>query len=354
MGANVAITTSRLVEWTEIGLLPDNVIRHGIRRLLKGRLEDVGAFDCERVAQGRERFISMMDASEIAPVPDRANDQHYEVPAEFFKQVLGHRLKYSCGYWPADVSSLDDAETAALSLTGARAQLTDGQSVLDLGCGWGSFSLWGAERYPNSRFTAVSNSRGQREAIMAEAERRGLRNLTVLTRDMNEFDPGARFDRIVSIEMFEHMRNYRRLFERLSTWLNPEGRFLMHIFCHRSSAYEFVDESPSDWMARHFFAGGIMPSDDLPSRFQDHLRLMNHWRWDGRHYERTANAWLQNMDERKAAIMPIMRATYGVEHASQWWMRWRIFFMACAELFGYADGQQWWVSHYLFAPRSRD
>ena len=169
MGANVAITTSRLVEWTEIGLLPDNVIRHGIRRLLRGRLEDIDAFDCERVAQGRERFISMMDASEIAPVPDLANDQHYEVPAEFFRQVLGQRLKYSCGYWPAGVSSLDDAETAALTVTGARAQLADGQSVLDLGCGWGSFSLWGAERYPNSQFTAVSNSRGQREAIVAEA-----------------------------------------------------------------------------------------------------------------------------------------------------------------------------------------
>ena len=351
MTANVATTTNKLIGWTEVGLLPDHVIRHGIRRLLKGRLEEINAFDCERVAADLDRFVAMMDGSPIAPLPDLANEQHYEVPAAFFREVLGQRLKYSCGYWPDEVSSLDDAESAALGLTAARAGLEDGQAVLDLGCGWGSFSLWGAERYPNSRFTAVSNSKSQREEIIAEAERRGLTNLTVLTRDMNEFEPEGQFDRVVSIEMFEHMRNYRQLFDRISGWLNPDGRFLMHIFCHRSAAYEFTDDDPSDWMARYFFSGGIMPSDDLPARFQDHLRLTKHWRWNGRHYEKTANAWLRKMDERKGSIMPILGETYGVEHASQWWMRWRIFFMACAELFGYANGQTWWVSHYLFEPK---
>jgi len=352
MNRSAARNFDRVLGWTEIGVLPDNVIRHGIRRLLKGRLEEIGAGDCERIAADRERFIAMMEASEIAPVPELANDQHYEVPAAFFKEVLGHRLKYSCGYWVDDAESLDDAESAALSLAAERAELLDGQAVLDLGCGWGSFTLWGAERFPNSHFTAVSNSRSQRDHIVTAAARRDLKNVTVLTRDMNEFEPGRRFDRIVSIEMFEHMRNYGRILERISHWLNPGGRFFMHIFCHRSAPYEFTDEGASDWMARHFFSGGIMPSDDLPARFQDHLRLMTQWRWDGRHYEKTANAWLRNMDERKAAIMPMINATYGAEHASQWWMRWRIFFMACAELFGYANGQEWWVSHYLFEPKS--
>ncbi|HEY5623013.1 MAG TPA: cyclopropane-fatty-acyl-phospholipid synthase family protein [Gammaproteobacteria bacterium] len=348
MSTQTASQASRVLDWTEMGLVPDNVIRLGIRRLLKERLAEIAADDCERVAMNQRQFIEMMNSAPVAPVPERANEQHYEVPAEFFDLVLGARRKYSCGYWDDDCVSLDDAELAALEQTAQRAGLKDGQTVLDLGCGWGSFSLWAAERYPNSRFTAVSNSRTQRAAIVAEADRLGLKNLTVLTRDMNDFEPNGCFDRIVSIEMFEHLRNYRAMFERVSRWLNPDGRFFMHIFCHRSAAYEFVDAGPGDWMTRFFFAGGIMPSDDLPLRFQEHLRLVDRWRWDGRHYEKTSNAWLHQMDAHKADILPILSATYGPDHALKWWMRWRIFFMACAELFGYADGQEWWVSHYLF------
>lgn len=348
MKTQAASASNRILDWTEMGLVPDNVIRLGIRRLLKERLEEINASDCEWVATSQDQFVEVMDRSPVAPLPERANEQHYEVPAEFFRRVLGWHRKYSCSYWDADCSSLEQAEEAALELTVARARLRDGQSVLDLGCGWGSFSLFAAELYPNSRFTAVSNSHSQREAIVTEAERRGLRNLTVLTCDMNEFAPDDFYDRIVSIEMFEHLRNYRAMFERVSRWLKDDGRFFMHIFCHRSTAYDFVDRGPSDWMTRHFFAGGIMPSDDLPLRFQQHLSLEKRWRWDGRHYEKTANAWLQNMDAQKDDIMPILVSTYGAANAQQWWMRWRIFFMACAELFGYADGQEWWVTHYLF------
>ena len=341
-------TGSRAFELAERGLLPDMVIRLGIRRLLKARLIEIGEQDCESMIFDQQRFIEMMNASEIAPVPHLANEQHYEVPAEFFKLVLGGRLKYSCGYWPKDEMTLEEAESAALKVTAERALLKNGQTILDLGCGWGSFSLWAAENYPDSSITAVSNSSAQRVAIEAEIERRNLKNLTVLTQDMNEFEPVTKFDRILSIEMFEHMRNYRLFFNRISKWLNPEGRFFMHIFCHRSTAYEFVDSGPSDWMTRHFFSGGIMPSDDLPLRFQEDLTLCGKWRWDGNHYKKTANAWLQNMDSQQSEVMPVMCSTYGEKLSSKWWMRWRIFFMACSELFGYEKGQQWWVGHYLF------
>jgi cyclopropane-fatty-acyl-phospholipid synthase len=205
-----------------------------------------------------------------------------------------------------------------------------------------------AEHYPDAAITAVSNSRSQREHIEREAARRGIGNVTVLTADMNDFDTDRRFDRVVSLEMFEHMRNYRRLFARVAGWLVPGGKFFMHIFCHRNSPYEFVDRGPSDWMSRHFFSGGIMPSDDLPLHFQEDLTLLRRWRWNGQHYEKTLNAWLARMDGEREALMPILRETYGATSADTWWVRWRLFFMACAELFGYRDGGEWWVGHYLF------
>jgi cyclopropane-fatty-acyl-phospholipid synthase len=347
--------SSTVLAWTEKGLVPDSVIRAGIRRLCRQRLNDIRAHDPEAAAKALDRFVDRMNRSPIALVPELANEQHYEVPPAFFDEVLGASRKYSCCYWDQETADLDQAETRALQITCERAGIEDGMSVLDLGCGWGSLSLWIAEQYPGCAVTSVSNSAPQRRHIERLAAERGLRNVRVLTEDMNDFAPGHRpeqaYDRIVSVEMFEHMRNYRELFRHISGWLKPGGRFFMHIFCHRLCAYEFLDEGPSDWMGRHFFSGGIMPSDGLPLRFQEDLRLVRHDRWNGTHYERTANAWLQNMDARREAVMPILAATYGEPQAEQWFQRWRIFFMACAELFGLTEGREWYVGHYLFERR---
>jgi cyclopropane-fatty-acyl-phospholipid synthase len=226
--------------------------------------------------------------------------------------------------------------------------LRDGQRILELGCGWGSLTLWMAAHYPNARITAVSNSNSQRVHILAEAARRSLHNVTVLTADMNAFETDGRYDRVVSVEMFEHMRNWAELLRRVGNWLVPGGRFFMHVFVHRSVPYAFDVRDASDWMSEHFFSGVMMPSDDLALRFQDDLRCLRRWRWDGTHYEKTANAWLANIDAQRNEVLPILAATYGDDAAGQWLQRWRIFFMACAELFGYNGGQEWWVSHYLF------
>jgi len=343
------LAKQKAIEWTERGgLVPDPVIRRGIRALSKQRLAEIGGFDLERSESDLQRFIAAMDESEIAPLPELANSQHYEIPAEFFSRVLGPLRKYSCCYWPDAVDSLEEAEVYALGTTCEHAGLEDGQDILELGCGWGSLTLWMAEKYPNSSITAVSNSHSQGAHIRAQAMERGLSNLTVITEDMNDFDIDRRFDRVVSVEMFEHMRNYRVLFSSIRRWLRPDGLFFMHIFCHRAAAYAFVDRGAGDWMSRHFFSGGIMPSADLPLFFQDDLRIERRWRWNGTHYQKTANAWLANMDASRHDIMPILAATYGETQAAKWWTRWRIFFMACAELFGYDDGSEWMVGHYRF------
>ena len=339
------------IAWVEAGRVPDALVRLGIRQLCRRRLELIATADCEAVATARQAFVAEMAAGPVAPVPEQANAQHYEVPAAFFAAVLGPRRKYSCCHFPPGVNDLAAAEDAALALTCERAGIADGQEILELGCGWGSLTLWLAEHYPAARITAVSNSHSQRQHIEARAAERGLKNLQIITADMNDFTTRERFDRVVSVEMFEHMRNWGLLFQRVASWLQPEGRFFMHVFCHRDRPYPFEDQGEDDWMSRHFFTGGIMPSDDLPLRFQDHLRLVDQWRWSGRHYERTANAWLANLDARREELMPVLADCYGADQASLWFQRWRLFFLAVAETFGFDEGQTWWVSHYLFAPR---
>jgi cyclopropane-fatty-acyl-phospholipid synthase len=340
--------TAKAVSWTETGLLPDPVIRAGIRRLLETKRKEIHSGDIEWAAQTTNDFVAMMNRSPIALVPDLANEQHYEVPAEFFTHVMGEHLKYSCCYRGDDTTTLSAAEEAALDLSVKRSGIEDGMQVLDLGCGWGSLSLWIASKFPNVSVTSVSNSTSQREFILKQASDRSIKNIEVIVCDMNEFDIDKRFDRIVSIEMFEHMRNYAELFRRIDRWLSPNGQFFMHVFCHRTTPYEFIDKGPGDWMSRHFFSGGIMPSADLPLRFAENLSVAKRWHWSGRHYAKTCNAWLENMDREEQPIMKVLADCYGAEDASLWWQRWRVFFMACAELFDYDDGHEWYVGHYLF------
>lgn len=330
----------------EKNFLPDWLIRAGIRRLLRQRLREIAQPDpAAQVAQ----FADSLRHLPIAVNTAESKQQHYEVPTAFYQRCLGPRLKYSACLYEKGSETLAQAEESMLALTSERARLADGLAILELGCGWGSLTLWLAEKFPRARITGVSHSRTQREHILAEAARRGLANVEIITCDMNAFEaaPG-RFDRVVSVEMFEHMKNWPKLMGGIARWLKPGGLFFAHVFTHARFAYHFEVRDESDWMSRYFFTGGMMPAHDLFPRFQDDLKLVERWRVNGRHYAQTAAHWLQNMDANRADIMPLFAATYGANQAEKWWAYWRVFYLACAELWWFRDGEEWQVSHYLF------
>ncbi len=329
------------IELAERKLLPESLIRHGIRRLLRRRIERESVRHLDREA-ALARFVGEMERSEVAPLPAVANRQHYEVPAGFFRVVLGRHMKYSSAYWPAGVDTLDAAEEAMLRLTAERAEIADGHRILDLGCGWGSFTLHAAARFPRSRIVGVSNSASQRAHILGEAARRGLHNVEVVTADMNDFEAQGAFDRVVSVEMFEHMRNWPELLRRIHGWLAPAGKLFVHVFAHRRFAYPFEDRADDDWMGRHFFTAGIMPADDLLPRVRGPFQLEAQWVVPGAHYARTAEAWHDNLQARADAAEAALGLPRG--RARRQVGRWRIFFLACAELFGFRGGGEWLVS----------
>jgi len=341
-----------VIELAERGWVPDRILRHGIRRLLTGRLRELGAV----ADRSRGALAVELSAGPIAVQVDRANDQHYEVPPAFFREVLGPRLKYSCALFRPGTRDLGAAEEAMLDLTARRAGISDGMRLLDLGCGWGSLSLWMAERFPRCSVLAVSNSKDQGEWIRGECQRRGFGNLRVHTADANRFDPTevggdvGPFDRIVSVEMFEHVRNWDALLGRAAGWLAPEGRLFLHTFCHRDRAYPFEDRGTGDWMARHFFSGGLMPSADWILWHQRCFEVVDQWFVNGHHYQKTAEAWLARLDERWERAGDALREG-GDPDPERALRRWRLFFLAVSELFGFGGGREWFVQHALLAPR---
>tara|TARA_B110000091_G_C13763742_1_gene453350 strand:+ start:450 stop:1481 length:1032 start_codon:yes stop_codon:yes gene_type:complete len=339
---------STLIKLSEKKLIPDSVIRYGIRTLLRKRIGSLVSINPETNIQNKIDFIHKMNSSKIALVPELANKQHYEIPANFYKYCLGRHRKYSSCYWEDNTKDLDEAELLSLKLTTQHAKLTNGQNILELGCGWGSLTLWMAKKFPKSKITAVSNSSSQKTHILEQAKKRNLNNISIITEDMNKFNPKTRYDRIVSVEMIEHMRNHRQLFKKINTWLKPGGLFFMHIFVHKTQPYLFEVQDEDDWMSQYFFSGGMMPSEDLPLFFQEDLKIIDQWSWSGKQYEKTANAWLANIDSNKEKVMKTLEKIYGKDNSKKWFQRWRIFFMSCAELWGYKNGNEWKVVHYLF------
>ena len=337
-----------LINLAEKGFLPDLLIRLGIKRLCGQRLSEANTLGLEALENSHQQWIDLLTESPVAIVPEKANEQHYEVPAQFFELVLGTNLKYSSGYWSKEVFSLDESEYEMLKITCERAGLVDGQDILELGCGWGSLTCFMAQKFPNSKITAVSNSKDQRNFIQQKNDKLNLQNIKVVNADMNDFSTDEKFDRVISIEMFEHMRNYDELLKRINGWLKQNGKLFVHIFSHKEVAYPFEDKGDGDWMAREFFSGGQMPSHRLLMSFPDRMKIEKDWRISGTHYEKTSLAWLRKMNTNKIEILELFKTTYGEKDASEWFQRWRIFFMSCEVLFGFNEGSEWGVSHYLF------
>lgn len=325
--------------------VPDPLRRAAIEMLVTRARMQLG----QATPDTEATFALEMASRPIAEHTAAANDQHYELPAAFFQKVLGAQLKYSSSLYPAGVDDLAAAEEIALSETASHAALADGQDILELGCGWGSLTLWMARNFPGSKITAVSNSASQGAYIRGQAQARGLTNVTVLTADMNTFSAPGQFDRVVSVEMFEHMANWRALLTQVRGWLKPDGRAFIHVFTHRTTPYRFELEDESDWIGQHFFSGGVMPSHGLMAQFPDLFEVEADWRWSGRHYERTALDWLTNFDRNDAAIREVLKDVYG-DTAPLWRRRWRLFFLATAGLFGHRGGEEWGVSHYRLKP----
>lgn len=342
---------SQFIKAMEKGVVPDSAIRFGIRQLCKRRLEELNTGSIEQDETNRQLYVEGLRAGPLAIHTKDANTQHYEIPKDFFLNCLGKNLKYSSSYWDDKTLTLDQAEDLALKITIERAQIVDGHNILELGCGWGSLTLEMAKRFPNSKIVAISNSSSQKLYIDQQAKERNLKNIMVLTRDISLLESLAvelpSFDRVVSVEMFEHFKNYEILLNKISQVLAPEGKLFIHIFTHKKYAYPFETEGDDNWMGKYFFTGGQMPSHDLLMSFQKDLYLEKSWIWDGTHYEKSSNAWLDNMDKNKENILKTFESTYGNDSLI-WFQRWRIFYMACAELFGYNKGQEWGVSHYLF------
>lgn len=328
--------------------IPDFLIRMGIRKYLKQRLREENKGSEEAQQRHLLQLIHTLKNAPIAVNTADANEQHYEVPTEFYQYCLGENLKYSCGFWKPGVTDIDTSERDMLELTCERAELENGQNVLELGCGWGSLSLFMARKYPGSIFTVVSNSRTQKQHIDNQAFLRNIQNLKVVTADMNTFHTDEKFDRVVSVEMFEHMRNYKLLMQKVASFLDDHGKLFVHIFTHKEFAYLFEVKDETDWMSKYFFSGGVMPSNDLLLHFNDDLIMEKQWFVNGTHYAKTSEAWLHNMDNHRDEIMPLFEQTYGKGEALKWWVYWRIFYMSCAELWNYDDGNEWMVSHYLF------
>lgn len=336
----------KLIEKVEKGYLPDPFIRFGIRYLLKQRLSEEKAYQVEINSLKFNQFLQQLKKSPLAIETEKANEQHYEIPAKFYDLVLGKHKKYSCCFFK-NTDCLDEAEHSMLELYTKRAEIEDGMKILELGCGWGSLTLYLACNYPNAKIITISNSNSQREYIESQAQKLQLNNIQVITEDINQFSTQESFDRIVSIEMFEHVRNYEVLFKNMADWLRKDGMVFIHIFCHRYCMYPFLEEGDDNWMGRYFFSGGQMPAADTLLFFQQHLNIKQRWMVDGRHYEKTANLWLKNIDQNKQAVLQIFKQVYGDSY-QLWFQRWRIFFLSCAELFGYQKGNQWMVGHFLF------